>query len=97
MTHERGAAGRAAPTACRPPLPSALREVDPVPVGFDVPPGAITIEDAEARRPTLVAVMLAMEIGAIALVPALAYLVRPFLPGRLDKDAAPDDDAAPLP
>ena len=71
MTHERGAAGRAAPTACWPPLPSALREVDP-PVGFGVPPGAITIEDAAARRPTLVAVMLAVEIGAIALVPALA-------------------------
>lgn len=63
----------------------------------DLLPGAITIEEAAAGRPTLVALMVAMAAGAVVLVPALAYLFRLFLSGRLDKDAAPGDDPAPLP
>ena len=53
-----------------------------------LPPG-LTIDEAAAGRPTLVAVLVATGLGAIVLVPSLALLFRLFLAGRLDKDAPP--------
>jgi cytochrome d ubiquinol oxidase subunit II len=55
----------------------------------DLLPGEITIEDAAAGRPTLVAVLVAFLIGALVLVPSLAYLFRLVLQGRLDKELPP--------
>ena len=61
-------------------------------------PGELTIDEAAAGRPTLVAVLVATGLGAIVLVPSLAYLFRLFLSGRLDKDAPQaDEHGAPLP
>lgn len=52
----------------------------------DLLPGAITIEDAAAPRATLVAVIVALVLGALVLVPSLALLFRLVLRGRLDKE-----------
>ena len=61
-------------------------------------PGELTIDEAAAGRPTLVAVLVATALGAVVLVPSLAYLFRLFLTGRLDKDAPQaDEGGAPLP
>ena len=62
-------------------------------------PGELTIDEAAAGRPTLVAVLVATALGAIVLVPSLALLFRLFLTGRLDKDAAAGGagSGAPLP
>ena len=38
----------------------------------------LTIEEAAAGRPTLVAMLLALAVGAVVLVPALVYLYRLF-------------------
>ena len=62
----------------------------------DILPGQLSIEDAAAGRPTLVAVLVGMGAGAVILVPALAYLFRLTLAGRLDKDDA-GGGPAPLP
>jgi cytochrome d ubiquinol oxidase subunit II len=66
----------------------------------DLLPGAITIEDAAAPRATLVAVLVAFLVGALVLVPSLAYLFRLVLQGRLDRDLPPisgPGDAGPVP
>ena len=62
-------------------------------------PGGLSIDEAAAGRPTLVAVLVATGLGAIVLVPSLALLFRLFLTGRLDKDAPAVEpgDGAPLP
>jgi cytochrome d ubiquinol oxidase subunit II len=61
-------------------------------------PGELTIDQAAAGRPTLVAVLISVAVGALVLVPSLAYLFRLFLTGRLDKDAPVGrDGGAPLP
>jgi len=61
-------------------------------------PGELTIDEAAAGRPTLVAVLVATGLGAVVLVPSLAYLFRLFLSGRLDKDEPQrDGGGAPLP
>jgi cytochrome d ubiquinol oxidase subunit II len=61
-------------------------------------PGAITIEDAAAPQPTLVAVLVTFLIGALLLVPSLIYLFRLFLRGTLDKDIAlGEGQGGPLP
>ena len=59
-------------------------------------PGELTIEEAAAGRPTLIAVLVSSGIGALVLVPSLAYLFRLVLRGRLDKDPVPGS-GAPLP
>ena len=59
-------------------------------------PGAISIEDAAAPHATLVAVMVALVLGALVLVPSLALLFRLVLRGRLDKELPPVGDG-PLP
>jgi cytochrome d ubiquinol oxidase subunit II len=65
----------------------------------DLLPGVMTIEEAAAPRPTLVAVLVTFLIGALILVPSLAYLYRLFLRGTLDKELPPfgDGRAGPLP
>jgi cytochrome bd ubiquinol oxidase subunit II len=55
-------------------------------------PGAITIQDAAAPHTTLVAVMVALVLGALVLVPSLALLYRLVLRGRLDKELPPVSD-----
>lgn len=62
----------------------------------DLLPGHISIEDAAAGRPTLIAVLVSFGVGALVLVPSLAYLFRLVLDGRLAKDPTPDEPA-PLP
>ncbi|MGE3140058.1 MAG: cytochrome d ubiquinol oxidase subunit II [Thermoleophilia bacterium] len=59
-------------------------------------PGEVSIEEAAAARPTLVAVLVATGLGALVLIPSLAYLFHLFLRGRLDKDPVPGS-GAPLP
>ena len=65
----------------------------------DLLPGAITIDDAAAPQPTLVAVLVVFLIGALVLVPSLTYLFRLFLRGTLDKELPPlsDGRGGPLP
>ena len=48
----------------------------------------LTIEEAAAGRSTLIALIVAVAIGAIVLVPSLALLFGLFLHGRLDSGAA---------
>ena len=55
----------------------------------DLLPGEITIEQAAASRPTLVAVLVAFLAGALVLVPSLAYLFRLVLRDRLQKELPP--------
>jgi cytochrome bd ubiquinol oxidase subunit II len=59
-------------------------------------PGAISIQDAAAPHTTLVAVVVALVLGALVLVPSLALLFRLVLRGRLDKELPPVGDG-PLP
>jgi cytochrome d ubiquinol oxidase subunit II len=55
----------------------------------------LTVSEAAADRPTLIAVVIAVAIGAVVLVPSLIVLFRLFLSGRLfigGEPAAPDPD-----
>jgi len=65
----------------------------------DLLPGEMTIDEAAAPHSTLVAVLVAFLIGALVLVPSLAFLYRLFLRGTLDKDLPPlgQGDGGPLP
>ena len=60
-------------------------------------PGELTIDQAAAGRPTLVALLVGTVLGAVVLVPSLAYLFRLFLTGRLDKDGPGPGSGGPLP
>ncbi len=60
-------------------------------------PGELTIDEAAAPRATLQALLIAVAIGAVVLVPSLVYLFRLFLTGRLEKDAPEDASGRPLP
>jgi cytochrome d ubiquinol oxidase subunit II len=63
-------------------------------------PGGLTIEEAAAGRPTLVAVLVATAVGLLVLVPSLAYLFRLVLSGRLDRELPPlaeADRGGPVP
>lgn len=60
-------------------------------------PPELTIDEAAASRATLQALLIAVAIGAVVLVPSLAYLFRLFLTGRLEKDAPEDASGKPLP
>lgn len=55
----------------------------------DLLPGELTIEEAAASRPTLVALLVAFAFGALVLVPSLAYLFRLVLRDRLQKELPP--------
>lgn len=55
----------------------------------DLLPGVMTIDQAAAPRAVLVAVLVSFLLGALVLVPSLAYLFRLVLRGRLDKDLPP--------
>ena len=58
----------------------------------DLLPGQITIDEAAAGRPTLLAVLVAMGIGALVLVPSLAYLFWLVLAGPPRQGPAPGDE-----
>jgi cytochrome d ubiquinol oxidase subunit II len=56
----------------------------------DILPGALTIDRAAASRPTLVAVLVGVGIGALVLVPSLVWLFRLFLRGELSHEGEGD-------
>jgi cytochrome d ubiquinol oxidase subunit II len=60
-------------------------------------PGELSIDEAAASDATLRALLIAVAIGAVILVPSLVYLFRLFLTGRLEKDAPDDPSGRPLP
>lgn len=62
----------------------------------DLLPGALSVADGAASRPTLIAVLVASGLGMLVLAPSLAYLFRLVLSGRLDKDPVPGS-GRPLP
>jgi cytochrome d ubiquinol oxidase subunit II len=55
----------------------------------DLLPGAITVQDAAAGDATLAALLASMAVGLAILVPALWYLFRLVLRGRLDQEFRP--------
>jgi cytochrome d ubiquinol oxidase subunit II len=56
----------------------------------------LTVSQAAAGRSTLIAVVVAVALGALVLVPALALLFTLFLRGRLDFAAHSDEPEAPV-
>ncbi|MDX6554052.1 MAG: cytochrome bd ubiquinol oxidase subunit [Miltoncostaeaceae bacterium] len=64
----------------------------------DLLPGELTIGDAAAGRPTLVAVLVGALVGGAIVAASLAFLFRLVLSGRLDKELPPRADAgSPVP
>jgi cytochrome bd ubiquinol oxidase subunit II len=57
----------------------------------------LTIDEAAAGRSTIVALLVALAIGALVLVPSLALLYTLVLRGRLDAGPPRDDDSSPRP
>jgi cytochrome bd ubiquinol oxidase subunit II len=55
----------------------------------------LTIEEAAAGRPTLVATVVGVAVGAVVVVPSLAVLFRLVLRGRFDTKAAAGEHLAP--
>jgi cytochrome d ubiquinol oxidase subunit II len=55
----------------------------------DLLPGELTLEEAAAGDATLVATLVGLGIGALVLVPSLAYLFRLTLRGDLDQEFRP--------
>jgi cytochrome d ubiquinol oxidase subunit II len=55
----------------------------------------LTIDQAAAGRSTIIALLVALAIGAIVLVPSLVLLFTLVLRGRFDRDMERGDDAAP--
>jgi len=55
-------------------------------------PGELTVDQAAAPDVTLIAVIIATGIGLVILIPALAWLFRLFLTGRLEEDFVPIGD-----
>jgi cytochrome bd ubiquinol oxidase subunit II len=51
----------------------------------------LTVEEAAAERPTLIATIVGVAIGAVVLVPSLALLFGLVLRGRFDREAAGAD------
>jgi cytochrome d ubiquinol oxidase subunit II len=72
--------------------------VAPVIVGWavaqrpDLLPGELSVTDAAAGRPTLIALLVGVGVGACVLVPSLVWLFRLTLRGDLVKG---DDDPSP--
>jgi cytochrome d ubiquinol oxidase subunit II len=56
----------------------------------------LTVEEAAAGRPTLVATVVGVAVGALIVVPSLALLFRLVLRGRFDTEAAVGERLAPL-
>jgi cytochrome d ubiquinol oxidase subunit II len=57
----------------------------------------LTVEEAAAGRPTLLATVVGVAVGALILVPSLATLFGLVLRGRFDTEAAGGGDVAPPP
>jgi cytochrome d ubiquinol oxidase subunit II len=57
----------------------------------------LTVEEAAAERPTLVATVVGVAAGAVVVVPSLAVLFRLVLRGRFDPKAAAGEYPAPQP
>lgn len=57
----------------------------------DILPGQLTLEQAAAGDGTLVAFLISLGVGALVLVPSLAYLYRLVLKGTLDQSYEPLD------
>jgi cytochrome d ubiquinol oxidase subunit II len=57
----------------------------------------LTVEQAAASRPTLVAVIVAVAVGAVVLVPSLILLFRLFLRGRLGPATTPGTRVSAVP
>jgi cytochrome d ubiquinol oxidase subunit II len=57
----------------------------------DMLPGQLTVDEAAASEPVLVAVLIATAVGALVLVPSLWYLYRLVLRGELDHAYEPLD------
>jgi cytochrome bd ubiquinol oxidase subunit II len=55
----------------------------------------LTIEQAAAGRSTIIALLVALAIGAVVLVPSLALLFTLVLRGRFDREMEPVDEPAP--
>jgi cytochrome d ubiquinol oxidase subunit II len=56
----------------------------------------LTVEEAAAGRPVLIATIAGVALGAVILIPSLALLFGLVLHGRLDEQAAePSSDRAP--
>jgi cytochrome bd ubiquinol oxidase subunit II len=51
----------------------------------------LTVEEAAAGRPTLIATIVGVAVGAVVLVPSLALLFGLVLRGRFDREAAVPD------
>jgi cytochrome bd ubiquinol oxidase subunit II len=51
----------------------------------------LSVEEAAADRPVLVATLVGVAIGAVVLVPSLALLFGLVLRGRFDREAAPEE------
>jgi cytochrome d ubiquinol oxidase subunit II len=51
----------------------------------------LTVEEAAAGRPVLVATIVGVALGAVVLVPSLALLFGLVLRGRFDREAPPED------
>lgn len=58
-------------------------------------PSELTVDEAAAPDATLVAVLVTTGIGLVILVPALLYLFRLYLGGRLDHDLVPIGEKPP--
>jgi cytochrome bd ubiquinol oxidase subunit II len=57
----------------------------------DLLPGELTLDEAAAADSTLVAMLISVGLGLLVLVPALMYLYRLVLQGRLDQEFEPLD------
>ena len=57
----------------------------------------LTVEEAAAGRPTLVATVVGVAVGAVVVVPSLAVLFRLVLRGRFDTKAAAGEHVTPRP
>ena len=55
----------------------------------------LSVEEAAAGRPTLLATLVGVAVGAVVVVPSLAVLFRLVLRGRFDANAAAGDHLAP--
>lgn len=57
----------------------------------DLLPGELTLDEAAANDATLTALLVSVAVGALVLVPSLAYLYRLTLRGTLDQELEPLD------
>ena len=60
-------------------------------------PGRLTIDQAAAGRPTLIALLVSLAVGAVVLVPSLALLFSLVLRGRFDPGMTADTPHRQLP